>query len=442
MVIICNDCGQEFRDKYNLKSHKDRKIPCTMVINTRCFICLTEFSSVSALNRHMNKQNRCQQVNINNSHNTNTNHSHNVTNNKIYINFINHGDKEYKQQMMHQIIDQFKITNCILLKLILSGDHDETDNLNNIDDFTNLINIICFDIATPDNWRFIYDNMSRILKIKVNDDIINFDDNFLEFVYTLYKQVINCEFVNRMDTKLIEFYKKFISDYESHIYDGLDINVFLNQCHETLFDHYIRLVTDIDLNIKGKTKLRPAVIGYKMNIFGEEDLDIQLNEQKQSIKSIKDIFNNGYNYDSLSDFQYKRLNCSFDDLLIYDIFIKLFVMIYVDNKSNRTIKYHNKSFRVFQQNKTSKKWVNTNSYYLVESVFKKINEFVIKNEIVLPTQLDNEFKIKRISKDDSDSDELESDYEIDSNHIRKYVRMIQYILLDDNFRDITNYLIK
>lgn len=61
---------------------------------------------------------------------------------------------------------------------------------------------------------------------------------------------------------------------------------------------------------------------------------------------------------------------------------------------------------------------------------------------MLPTQLDNEFKIKRISKDDSDSDELESDYEIDSNHIRKYIRMIQYILLDDNFRDITNYLIK
>lgn len=436
MDFKCMYCYKEFKYKYYLDRHYNRKNSCNMVENTRCFICLKDFSSKDALKKHMNKQTQCQPM-INTQNTINGNH--NVINNKIYVNYINRGDKEYKEQIMHQIVDQFKITNCLLIKLALSSDNDENDNLNNPVDCTNLINAICMNIHTPENWRFIYDNMSRILKIQVNNNVVDFEDNFLEFVYRLYKEVVNCQFVKDIDPKLIGFYTKFIDDYENNIYEDLNINEFLNQCQQTIFGCYMELINELDAQVKGKGVIGPKPIGTLINMFDKEDLTIVNQTQTKTIKLILNKIR--YGYGNINNYQYKSLKCTFDELMIYDIFIRLFRTIYIDNKNNTTIQYINGNFRIYQKNKNGKKWVIIRYDLLLIMIFIKFKEFNKLHEIYLPDMLLNEFQIKRIECDDSDSDsDSKKDQPFDLNHLSKFKKMLKYMLQDSELTNMCDHI--
>lgn len=51
MDFKCMYCYKEFKYKYYLDRHYNRKNSCNMVENTRCFICLKDFSSKDALKK-------------------------------------------------------------------------------------------------------------------------------------------------------------------------------------------------------------------------------------------------------------------------------------------------------------------------------------------------------------------------------------------------------
>ena len=444
MVSVCFKCNITFRDSYTLQRHLNRKIPCCQP-QTKCNQCMKTFSSKQSLMNHMNKKIPCQNININ------INNGNIITNNINIINtyHINNGEKEYKTQMMCQIVDQFKIYNCKLLSLLLSNGHDNDDAINNINDFTNLINIICFDINHPENWRFIYDKMTELLKIKFHNEIVDFKCNFLKFVYILYKQICNCQLVLEMDPELINFYKRFINEYEMNKYDELDINEFINECHDQLLGNYHNLVNAIDkrLNNKEQQKIKTTVTDYRLNLFDQENLKLDNNIQIQNTKLIKHLCKNGYEYDFESDaqFEYKLLKCTYNDIIIYDVFIHLFKVLYIYNKCNKTIKYSDRTFKIYQEDKERKRWIQIDYKKLLESIFNKINKFIIDNEINLTDELYNEYRIHYIEHTNSDSD-TDSDSEninnrkyVNTKHLKKYKRIIQYILTDNEFTNMINY---
>jgi T5orf172 domain-containing protein len=61
----CNKCNNEFKNKYNLEKHLNKKLSCIKEI-IKCNYCLKEFNTNQILNRHMNKKNKCIKLNLEN----------------------------------------------------------------------------------------------------------------------------------------------------------------------------------------------------------------------------------------------------------------------------------------------------------------------------------------------------------------------------------------
>lgn len=446
MVEICFKCNKTFRDMCDLKRHQERKKLCIDDISYQCNNCFKSFTTNQQLTNHMNKKTPCLTNTTINSHHHNSN-SYNNTIHIINNYHINGGDKEYKRVIMSQIVEKFKFTSINLIRLAVSN--DKKDNLNNICDIVNLINVICFDINESNNWRFIYDNMNKILKMKVKNRVVDFKDNFLEFVYNLYKEVIQSNFIKESNSDIIVHYANFIEEYENHKYDDLNINEFLNECHTQLECSYKNLVTNLDDRIKNKDNNKkqhtPTIIGdYLLSLFGEEDMMIQLNKQtqcKQAIKFIVDgVFEKDIYYDPDQEFAYKSLQCTFKDVAIYEVFIYLFKMIYLIHKPNGTIRYMNKSLQVYLKGKQFKQWKNISIQNLLTTVFKKMHEFNDKNGIRLTPKLYDEYQIKyEEDSDDSDNDSNKRSEIADMDHLHKYELMIKYLLSDNKFDSMTSH---
>ena len=210
----CIKCGKEFKIKYELDRHYKRKTPCDQDKIYECDRCLKIFQNSSNLKRHLNRKTFCKKVDallkiheleLENEKLKHVNTIKNITNNnnQIYNICFNEGDRYYKNQILNQVSDNFRIDGPELSKLMLPPHHDDMNDLKNITLFTDIIIKICFNIQRPENWRFIYDKITELLKIKINDDIMEFPDHFPEMIYIIYKHVINYK---DLDKDIIDFY--------------------------------------------------------------------------------------------------------------------------------------------------------------------------------------------------------------------------------------------
>jgi len=104
---ICIKCNKEFTDKYKLKQHYGKKIPCNRVL--KCDICNKICNTKQNLERHLNKKKKCKKL-----------ESKNILNINQLISPIN-------------ILKKFPITDSIN-KLINKTREDISNILNNKDD--------------------------------------------------------------------------------------------------------------------------------------------------------------------------------------------------------------------------------------------------------------------------------------------------------------------
>lgn len=58
----CIKCNKEFKNKYNLTKHLNKKIQCNNII--KCDNCLTIFKTKQILTNHLNKKNKCTKVDL------------------------------------------------------------------------------------------------------------------------------------------------------------------------------------------------------------------------------------------------------------------------------------------------------------------------------------------------------------------------------------------
>lgn len=449
MKFICIKCNKDLKSNYNLKRHYNRKTPCNAEIIHKCDNCLHVFSCKAALSNHLSRKFPCKKVDpvienyelkleieqlknvkiVNNIINNNQQNIYNIT--------INEGDKYYKNQLLHQIQGQYKIDKTHIHKLMLNKEHVGPD-IKNISAFTDIIIKICFNIQRPENWRFIYDKISELLKIKLNDQIVDFPDYILEFIYSLYKQVVNSETV---DPELAEFYKRYIKNYENSKYDNLDVDDFIKECYDGLIAQYMGMIDSIDRRFKIKeVTVLPikSIVEFKLNIFNQEYIVVKKDQLERYQGAIDEIIDNENNYYEGDNFKYRGLKCTYEELPIYDVFVFIFKLIYC-NKENRTIKYEDGSFMTHYEEGL---WHIVDFTKLIEDIFNKIHEFLKRNRLVLNNELEDEYKIKYYLDDSSDYDDDDTEEDrkkINTTHLNKYRRMVQYLLNDPKFYKMIFY---
>ena len=61
-MTLCTKCNKEFKNKYNLTKHLNKKIPCNNVI--KCDNCLTIFKTNQILSNHLNRKYKCIKVDL------------------------------------------------------------------------------------------------------------------------------------------------------------------------------------------------------------------------------------------------------------------------------------------------------------------------------------------------------------------------------------------
>lgn len=449
-MFTCIKCGKEFSIEKYLNQHYKRKTPCDKKDIHKCNICLKEFASKSSLSYHQNNRKtpckkvdpilenyelrleneRLQHANIINNINT-------TNNNQIYNIHINGGDKYYKNQVLNQISDTFKVKGEEISRLMLQHDHDDENEFKNITIFTDIIIKICFNIQRPENWRFVYDKIAELLKIKINNSIVEFPDHFPEMIYIIYKYVVQYK---ELDPDIIEFYKKYITNYENNNYSGIDNKKFINECYEILKAQYMNMITIIDQRLKNnEVEVLPIkpIIEFKLNRFGGEDLSIMQLKAKNYKGAILIIMANDNNYDETHNFKYRRLRCNYNDLPSYDLFIYLIKIIYMNKKENKTIKYVGNSLYVYN----GETW-DCNVENELDTIFKKIHQFIYEFKIHIPDEL-IDFHKEKYDKTyncyDSDDDSIE---EVKDHFNEKYKLMLRYVLTDDKFDKMVNHFIK
>jgi hypothetical protein len=328
---------------------------------------------------------------------------------------------------MNQISDQFKIKDSDINTLMLCEPFDDKNDLQNIKLFTDIIIKICFNIQQPENWRFIYDNIADLLKIKIDGKIEDASDSLLNTICTLYKEVINYE---DLDPDVKKFYIKYIDNYENDEYKKKDKQKFIKHCYKILEDQYMKLIDIIDARLKGKPKKETIqlekIIEFKLLNFGKEKLDkLYTSDVADKIYEISHA-----NVDENLKYKYRSLKYTNKDIITIDLFIYLLELIYNTKKENKTIKYDGKSFTTHYDTE----WDEKSYPNLLPSIFNTFHNFIENNNInikliygVTDDFIRSEYKIKY-------------DDECVSNN-KNYRLLIRYYYEDNKFLNHNENLI-
>jgi len=426
----CAKCNKEFKSNRNLQSHQNKKIPCDRII--KCKNCFKEFKTIYILTRHLNRKNKCikrdlEQENIElkrklevaESKQSITNNITNNINNNTQINIFTPEGKLYHTYFLKSNpLEQLEFNIDELSNLTLE---DYTDELSNIYNFTNLIKEICFNMNIPENWIICKDDLFDKLKLKIDkDNVINCMDNILYLIYSIAKQVIN---YNELDKELIEFYKTFIEKYENEEYkDNKNVKKFIKLCNEELFKHFSKI-----LNIISERKNNIKKLEIKINNFGDEDITfikrnilytelINVLDKKYS----KDYYSRKF---KVNEYKYTGII----DLKMIDMFIYFLKLLYKNENylSNQTIKYENKDFYIYK----NEEWVEIKVNELINQIFSKIHIILKVYKINLPENMHSENYIEELYK------ERYNDYcKIgDSKYYKKIIK--EYYINDKSFDD-------
>lgn len=449
-MFQCVKCQKTFKLKSILNRHYNRKTPCDQKIIHKCYNCLKEFPNKTDLTRHNNRKFPCKKVDpiienyelkLENAELRHAKTINNITNNNnqqnIYNITINAGEKYYKNHMLHQICDEFNIDETMINNLILAKGFDFNNDLNNVGVFTELIVKICFNLQQPENWRFIYDKIAELLKIKINDKIVNFPEYFLEFIYILYKQVVNCK---TLDPEIISFYQKYIENYENNKYANHDSTSFIKLCYDQIIAQYMGVIKLIDQKLKINEVIDlpiTPIIEFKLNYFKHEDLTVLDRDMPEYVVGIRNRNCNINCFGSNFTFKYRGLKCVYNDLPKYEVFCYLFTLIYQSKKENRTIKYEEDSYMIYYKEDD---WREIQLVDLIKAIFIKIHEVVEYTNADLSTVLVDEYQIKYYEADSDDEDYDESDSKrVNYSHLKKYNNMMRYLLTDDKFVSIGEF---
>jgi hypothetical protein len=434
-MVICEKCNKDFKTKYILIKHLNKKIPCDNVI--KCENCLKEFKTNQHLQRHINRKNKCIKVDLERENlelkneilelkldmseknkQSITNNITNNINNNTQVNIFTPEGKLYhtyflKSNPLEQL--EFNIDNLSNLTL-----EDYTDELSNIYNFTNLIKEICFNMKLPKNWIICKDDLFNELKLKIdnNNNIVNCVDNILHLIYSIAIQVINYE---ELDNELIEFYKTFIKKYEREEYkDNKNVEQFIKLCNEELFKHFSKI-----LNIINDRKNNIKKIEIKINNFGEEDITfikrtiltnelLNIIEKKYSSEFYSNKFKiDNYNYTGVID------------LKMIDIFTYFLNLLYTNESylSNNTIKYNEDKYYIYINNT----WVKIEIKELINQIFSKIHIILKINKINLELNMHTEDYIE-----ESYTEKYNKHYQIgDSKYYKKIIK--QYYINNKSF---------
>jgi len=388
MEHICNKCNKAFNNKYYLKQHHNKKIPCDRVI--KCDNCNKIFKQLSHLKNHLNRKNKCIKVDLNKknieleyenkllkleleneklkkSSNTIINNTQNIINI-----FNNDGKIHHKYFLDSNPIEQLEMDKLSLESLTME---DYTDELSNIYNFTNMIKEVCFNMDMPRNWIICKDDMFNKLKLKIdNNNIVDCIDNILYLIYTIAKQVVNYDGLN---IELKTFYESFIDKYDTNEFkDNKNLKQFINDFNKELTNHFTSII-----GIISERKNQKLIEPLNINNFGEEDirfikksvLDMELNSIIEK-KYIYEVYNKSL---KVNELRYYGIM----DIKMIDMFIYFLRLIYNNDEqiSNKTIYFKEGKFSIYKDNK----WVVIKSKDLVNQIFTKIHLILKLNKIKL-----------------------------------------------------------
>jgi hypothetical protein len=298
---------------------------------------------------------------------------------------------------------------------------DNKNDLQNIKLFTDIIIKICFNIQRPENWRFIYDNIADLLKIKIDGKIEDASDSLLNTICKLYKEVINYE---DLDPDVKKFYMKFIDSYENDEYKDKDTQKFIQHCYKVLEDQYMKLIDIIDARLKGKVKKESIeveeVIEFKLCNFNHEKLDkvysSDIADKLYDMSRIKT--------DSDEKYRYRSLRYTGDTVVTIDLFVYLLELIYNNKRENKTIEYNGKSFTTHYKGE----WDEKSYPDLLPSIFNTFHNFIENHNIninLIPGVTDDFIRSEYKIKYDDDC--------VSSNKL--YRNLLRYYYEDNKFLD-------
>lgn len=183
MVYNCDICKREFNKHCHLISHKNKKIPCSVIDKTienkKCIYCEKEFTRKTNLKKHieMCKMNpdlieKTTIINDNSNNNNNINGDHNTvnSNNIININFniVNHGDEKYEKIDLSEVLDSGTIILKIIEQIHCNPKFPEYHNILITDRNRNIINVF-----EDDQWTLL--NKNIIVQNLINRSYIHLD---------------------------------------------------------------------------------------------------------------------------------------------------------------------------------------------------------------------------------------------------------------------------
>jgi len=288
----CELCNKEFDRKYNLQQHLKRKIACNNII--QCSNCLNQFKTKQGLLRHKDRKNPCEKVNLeqenkklkekieqlektstraitNNNTNNTTNNNINIQLDKLYI--TTDSFKEIKkilkysnglnQLCYNDIIQQANLlvdeNTKSTIKMCKDTENNFTleKNYNHLksDMIMKFVKLLCFNINNPENWIFIYDYLFKKMKVKINNNLEDINNQLILIVYTMIKGLI----IKDTKKELHESYYIFIDRYENNfklvdedenIEYGIKFSNFLINCSEKMLLHFRELEKELNETLK------------------------------------------------------------------------------------------------------------------------------------------------------------------------------------------------
>jgi hypothetical protein len=397
----CVKCNKSFKSIYNLNKHNNKKIPCDLII--KCENCLKIFNTKQNLNKHNNRKNPCIKVDLikeneklkeENERLKKTSNITNIQNNTIINNTINIFTPEGKLYHSYFIkskpLEQLEFNIDELSNLTIE---DYTDELSNIYNFTNLLKELCFNIDVPDNWIICKDDLFNKLKLKIDNDIVvNCVDNMLHLIYSIAKQVVN---YNELDKELIEFYNTFINKYERNEYkDDDNVRQFIKLCNDELFKHFSKIINTINDRKNNIRIIEPEMV---LNNFEDEDIIfIKKNILNIDILNILDKdYSREFHMKSFKVDEYKYTGII--DIKMIDIFTYFLKLIYKNplQLCNQTIKYELEEFYIYK----NKEWCKISINELINKIFSKIHIILKIYKINLPENMHSEDYIELLYKE-------------------------------------------
>ena len=410
-MFICVKCSNEFKNKYILANHLNKKIPCDRII--KCLNCLKCFNTTQHLTRHMNRKNKCIKIDVEaenielkreieelkSKQSITNNITNNNTINNTQINIFTPEGKIYHSYFLKSNpLEELEFNKGELSSLTLE---DYTDELSNIYNFTNLIKEVCFNMEMPENWIICKDDLFNKLQLKVdNNNIVNCMDNIIYLIYTIAKQVTQYD---ELDKELILFYKTFISKYERGEYkDNANVKGFIKLCNEELFKHFTKIMNTIN---ERKTRKTRTIETVELTAFGKEELPMKMkNKINEDITKIletiysKDFYNKEFNNEG---YKYSGIL----DIRRIDIFTYFLNTIY-SNNSNRNMRFINNKIEIYN----GENWIESEMNKIVGNTFNNIWSLLRINKVNIDETIHTEDY-----NEESYKDKVSMGYKIEEN---------------------------